>query len=201
MPTARIEIEFVNKQWVIQVEASSIMRADRKTVYADTVESALDAALVAYNDLAIKIAPKDDGKTRELSPELAAAVARLKPSEPYTQSYQGEIIAPTPIRNDLDAEGINDPELSGEPAEQSEYMTTAEIAEGLVDALAADGLSSDDVSGVRKMSMDETREQFPDAKDGEVIETFPEAPTVPKPLRGRHAKACLCDKCVAKRAA
>lgn len=78
MPTARIEIEHVNKNWVIQVEASSILRSDRKTIYADTIEEAFASALSTYHEMEAKVRPQDEGKPRELTPELAEAVKRFK---------------------------------------------------------------------------------------------------------------------------
>src|SRR6201986_103071 len=112
MPTARIEIEFVSKQWVIQVEASSILRADRKTVYADSVETALDAALKTYLELQAKVARLDEGAPRELSPELQAAVDQFRAMNEVHAPVVPEILiggSQGGDTNEVEWSAVNDP--------------------------------------------------------------------------------------------
>lgn len=150
MPTARIEIEFVSKQWVIQVEASSILRADRKTVYADSFDGALEAASTAYREIEAKVAPTDEGAPRELTPELQEAVKRFNASAKAHEAIKAEEVEDAAFR-------------------EGEQWPPEQVAK-----------------------MDQS-------KDPIVLNKI-EPQTEEPPKRGRHANACICEKCVAKRA-
>lgn len=55
MPQARIEFEFVDKRWVIQIEVSNYMTAKRITLYAGDVVDAFRDALERYQIIAAAV--------------------------------------------------------------------------------------------------------------------------------------------------
>lgn len=182
MPTSRIEIEHVNKNWVVQVEASSILRSDRKTVYAGTVEDALTQALAVHRQLEAKVRPQDEGKPRELTPELAEAVARFKSAADFHAEEEAE-----KAKDDAFREGS---QWTPEQIANMEKNDIAAPVKGLSEIPVLPSESLELAKKIAPLSKDEVQISVP---DGDIEITLPK--------RGRHRNDCTCEKCVAKRAA